>query len=51
MNFIDPVDSDDEDATVDVHERDYEGEMTVETAGSTEDLLGRLQQREEAGDN
>lgn len=35
--------SDDEDAAVNVHENDYEGEVTVETEGSTDDLLGQLQ--------
>lgn len=36
-------DEDDEDAAVNVHENDYEGEMTVETGGSADDLIGQLQ--------
>ncbi len=36
-------DEDDEDAAVNVHENEYEGDMTVETGGSTDDLLGQLQ--------
>ena len=33
----------DEVAAVNVHENAYEGEETVETGGSTDDLLGQLQ--------
>ncbi|WP_459890733.1 DUF5786 family protein [Halostagnicola bangensis] len=34
---------DNEDAAVNVHEHEHEGTMTVETGGSTDDLLGQLQ--------
>ncbi|RQH00081.1 DUF5786 family protein [Natrarchaeobius oligotrophus] len=34
---------DDEDAAVNVHEHEYEGSISVETGGSTDDLLGQLQ--------
>lgn len=34
---------DGEDAAVNVHEHAYEGEMTVETGSSTDELLGQLQ--------
>lgn len=34
---------DNEDAAVNVHENDYEGSIQVETGGSTNDLLGQLQ--------
>lgn len=34
---------DDEDAAVTVHEHEYEGTVSVETGGSTDDLLGQLQ--------
>ncbi|WP_254769281.1 DUF5786 family protein [Salinilacihabitans rarus] len=37
------ADDDGESAGVTVHENDYEGEMSVETGGSTDDLLGQLQ--------
>ena len=33
----------DEDAAVNVHEHAYEGDVTVETGGSTDDLIGQLQ--------
>lgn len=38
---------DDEDAAVNVHENDYEGEVTTETGGSTDELLGQLQEIKE----
>ena len=41
----------DEDAMVNVHENDYEGEMTVETGSSTDDLLGKLQEIKENKDD
>lgn len=34
---------DDEEAAVVSHENEYEGSMTLETGGSTDDLLGQLQ--------
>ncbi|MCU4754399.1 DUF5786 family protein [Halobacteria archaeon AArc-curdl1] len=34
---------DGEDKAVNVHEHTHEGEMTVETGASTDDLLGQLQ--------
>ncbi|MFC7216167.1 DUF5786 family protein [Saliphagus sp. GCM10025334] len=34
---------DDEDAAVSVHEHEHEGTITVETGGSTDDLLGQLE--------
>lgn len=37
-------DEDDEDAAVNVHENDYDGEMTVETGDSPDELLGQLQE-------
>ncbi|MFP8958592.1 DUF5786 family protein [Natrialbaceae archaeon A-CW3] len=40
-------DEDDEDAAVNVHENDYEGEMTVETGDSTDNLIGQLQEIKE----
>lgn len=41
------VSADDEDAAVTVHENAYEGEISVETGSSTDDLLGRLQEIKE----
>ncbi|MFC6719057.1 DUF5786 family protein [Natrialbaceae archaeon GCM10025810] len=38
---------DDDDAAVNVHEHEYEGDVTVETGGSTDDLLGQLQEIKE----
>ncbi|WP_254769329.1 DUF5786 family protein [Salinilacihabitans rarus] len=38
----------DEETAVTVHENDYEGEMSVETGGSTDDLLGQLQDIKES---
>ncbi len=38
------ADDGDDDAAVNVHENDYDGEMTVETGTSTDDLLGQLQE-------
>lgn len=37
------VSDEDEDAAVNVHEHDYEGDVTVENGGSTDDLLGQLE--------
>ncbi|WP_148680525.1 DUF5786 family protein [Halovivax ruber] len=37
----------DEDAAVSVHENDHDGEMTVETGASTDDLIGQLQEMKE----
>lgn len=37
------VSEEDEDSAVNVHEHEYEGDVTTETGGSTEDLLGQLQ--------
>ncbi|NUE02958.1 death domain-associated protein [Halorubraceae archaeon YAN] len=34
----------DEDAAVNVHENDHDGQMTVESGASTDDLLGQLQE-------
>lgn len=34
---------DDEEVAVTVHEHEYEGSVSVETGGSTDDLLGQLQ--------
>ena len=39
---------DDEDAVVSVHGSDYEGTMSVDTSGSTDDLIGRLQDIKDA---
>ncbi|MCU4926613.1 DUF5786 family protein [Halobacteria archaeon AArc-dxtr1] len=38
---------DDEDAAVNVHQNDHDGEMSVETGGSTDALLGQLQEIKE----
>ncbi|WP_317176107.1 DUF5786 family protein [Halomontanus rarus] len=35
---------DDEDDVVDMNEHEHDGEMTVETGGSTDDLLGQLEE-------
>ncbi|WP_254862229.1 DUF5786 family protein [Halovivax gelatinilyticus] len=37
-------DEDETGTTVDVHENDHDGEMSVETGASTDDLLGQLQE-------
>jgi hypothetical protein len=39
---------DDEDAAVTVHEHQFEGDVTVEHGGSTEDLIGQLQDIKES---
>ncbi|ELY39012.1 DUF5786 family protein [Natronorubrum tibetense] len=40
-------DEDAEDTAVNVHENEYEGEMTVETGGSADELIGQLQEIKE----
>lgn len=43
------VDSEeDEEAAVTVHEHDHQGEVTVESGESTDDLLGQLQEIKDA---
>lgn len=44
------ISDDDEDEAVNVHENDYEGEMTVETGGSADELIGQLQEIKENKD-
>lgn len=43
-------DEDDEDAAVNVHENDYDGEVTAENGGSTDELIGQLQEIKENDD-
>lgn len=39
---------DDEESVVNVHEHEYDGELTVENGDSTDDLLGQLQEIKES---
>jgi len=45
------VDEDDDSEAVNVHEEDHEGEVSFESEESTEDLVGRLQEMKDDGDD
>ncbi|HMB50276.1 DUF5786 family protein [Natronoarchaeum rubrum] len=45
------VDEDDDSEAVNVHEEDHEGEVSFEAEGSTEDLVGRLQEMKDEDDD
>ncbi|MFO8115224.1 MAG: DUF5786 family protein [Halorubrum sp.] len=44
------VDTDD-DGAVNVHEHDHDGEVTIEGVASTDDLVGRLSEMKDDGDD
>lgn len=45
------VADEDDDEAVSIHENDYEGEVTAETGGSTDELIGQLQEIKEEKEN